>query len=83
MAGEPSLRTSLAQHWQIARNLRNMRIYFYPERCKGVWQCYEVCPIGCWTPDRKRRVAVFHDPELCIACGACVRQCPNDAIELK
>jgi len=28
-------------------------------------------------------VVIFHDPELCIACGACVLQCPEDAIELK
>ncbi|RME44058.1 MAG: hypothetical protein D6796_12260, partial [Caldilineae bacterium] len=31
----------------------------------------------------ERRVAIFHDPELCIACGACVLQCPRNAIELR
>ena len=25
----------------------------------------------------------FHEAEKCIACGACVLQCPEDAIELK
>jgi NAD-dependent dihydropyrimidine dehydrogenase PreA subunit len=63
--------------------LRLLQIHYDAERCKGFWECYEVCPIGCWTPDYERKKVTFHDPELCIACGACVLQCPEDAIELK
>jgi len=33
--------------------------------------------------DPGRRVVVFHDGKKCIACGACVLQCPEDAIELR
>ena len=83
MSTEPTLWSSLAEHWRIARRLRGLQIYFDPEKCTGVWQCYEVCPVGCWAPDRVRRVVVFNDPERCIACGACVLQCPENAIELK
>jgi NAD-dependent dihydropyrimidine dehydrogenase PreA subunit len=83
MSIQPTLKSSLMEHLQIARELRNLEIHFYPEKCKGVWQCYNVCPIGCWTPDHDRRVVFFHDAEKCIACGACVLQCPEDAIELK
>jgi len=83
MSTEPALWSSLAEHLQIARTLRSLEIYFYPERCKGVWQCYEVCPVGCWTPDYDQRVVIFHDGERCIACSACVLQCPEDAIELR
>ncbi len=79
----PDIWTSLAEHIRLAKELRYLRIYFYPERCKGVWQCYEVCPVGCWTPDYEHRVAIFHNGEKCIACGACVLQCPENAIELK
>ncbi len=79
----PGVVDSLLQHLEIARNLRHLQIRFDVEKCKGRWECYEVCPIGCWTPDRDARVATFHDPELCIACGACVLQCPEDAIALE
>jgi NAD-dependent dihydropyrimidine dehydrogenase PreA subunit len=83
MAGEPGVWASLTEHIEIATKLRGLEIHFDADRCKGVWQCYEVCPVGCWTPDRERRKVVFHDPDLCIACGACVLQCPEGAIELK
>lgn len=61
---------------------RRLRIRFHRDKCTGVWQCYEVCPIGCWMPDPTARKAIFHDGEQCIACGACVLQCPEGAIEL-
>jgi NAD-dependent dihydropyrimidine dehydrogenase PreA subunit len=83
MSMQPTLRSSLKEHLRFARKLRHLEIRFSPEKCKGVWQCYEVCPVGCWAPDRTRRVVVFHDPDKCIACGACVLQCPEDAIELR
>lgn len=82
MTDQPSLVDSLLEHLELAVSLRSLEIHFDPERCKGVWQCYNVCPVGCWTPNHEERVVVFHDPELCIACGACVLQCPEDAIEL-
>jgi NAD-dependent dihydropyrimidine dehydrogenase PreA subunit len=79
----PTFWSSLIEHIQTARKLRGLQIRFYPERCTGVWQCYEVCPVGCWTPDRGRRKVIFHDGGRCIACGACVLQCPEGAIELR
>ena len=83
MGTAPSLMSSLKEYLKIARELRNLQINFYPEKCKGVWQCYNVCPVGCWTPDYQKRVVIFHDPEKCIACGACVLQCPQDAMQLR
>lgn len=79
----PTLWSSLTEHWHIARTLHDVQIRFDEDKCTGTWQCYEVCPVGCWTPDRTRRKVMFHDPNLCIACGACVLQCPEDAIELR
>lgn len=83
MQTEPRLRETLTEHIHIARTLRYLQIHYDPDRCTGVWQCYEVCPVGCWTPDRERHKVIFHDPQKCIACGACVLQCPENAIELK
>ena len=83
MAKSPSMVDLLMEHIDLARRLRVIQIHFYPERCKGIWQCYEVCPVGCWRVDRENRVAIFEDAEHCIACGACVLQCPEKAIELK
>jgi NAD-dependent dihydropyrimidine dehydrogenase PreA subunit len=80
---EPSLWETLTEHLELARTLRGLEITLEPERCKGTWQCYEVCPVGCWTPDRESRVVELHDIEQCIACGACVLQCPEEAIELR
>jgi NAD-dependent dihydropyrimidine dehydrogenase PreA subunit len=83
MTEGPSMGSLLAEHLHLARNLRSMKIYFAPERCKGLWQCYEVCPVGCWTPDYDARCVIFHHGERCVACGACVLQCPEKAIELR
>lgn len=83
MSMQPTLWETIKKESKNAIKLRSLEIHFYPKKCKGVWQCYNVCPVGCWTPDHKKRVVVFHDPEKCIACGACVLQCPENAIELK
>ncbi len=83
MEREPTVRSSLIERWHLARTLRRLKIYYDPDKCVGVWQCYEVCPVGCWTPEPAVRKVAFHDPQLCIACGACVLQCPENAIELK
>jgi NAD-dependent dihydropyrimidine dehydrogenase PreA subunit len=75
--------SSLMENKEIVQMLRPLQIRFDPDKCNGTYQCYAVCPVGCWTPNRPRRKVIFHDPEKCIACGACVLQCPEDAIELR
>jgi NAD-dependent dihydropyrimidine dehydrogenase PreA subunit len=82
MSDQPTFKSSLKEQWKLLFELRNLEIRLYPERCKGVWQCYNVCPVGCWTPDYATRKVTLHDTQRCIACGACVLQCPQDAIEL-
>ena len=64
---------------------RRWRVRLDPERCRGVFNCWEVCPEACFekppasVPKAERKVAFAHD-ERCIRCGACVVQCPQDAL---
>lgn len=83
MRKNPTFFSSLMQNKEIAQMLRQLQIHFDLYKCNGTYQCYAVCPVGCWTPDQLRRKVIFHDPRKCIACGACVLQCPQDAIELR
>jgi NAD-dependent dihydropyrimidine dehydrogenase PreA subunit len=51
-----------------------------PERCEGVFRCWEVCPEACFEKlEDARKVELAHD-DRCIRCGACVVQCPKDAL---
>jgi NAD-dependent dihydropyrimidine dehydrogenase PreA subunit len=63
--------------WHVALDL---------ERCRGVHSCYEVCPEACFEkPSAEalaagdRRIRVSHG-ERCVRCGACIVQCPMDAL---
>ena len=59
---------------------REWRIVLDEDRCEGVFRCWEVCPEACFEKlEEKRKVALAHD-ERCIRCGACVVQCPKDAL---
>jgi NAD-dependent dihydropyrimidine dehydrogenase PreA subunit len=55
------------------------------ERCEGIYSCWEVCPKACFeksspeSPDARRKVDLAHS-EHCICCGACIVQCPQDAL---
>jgi NAD-dependent dihydropyrimidine dehydrogenase PreA subunit len=73
----------LKTEWYTIKHLRDLRIEYDPGGCNGCWQCYEVCPTGRWTPDYESRVVLFQDPEICVACRACVLQCPKSVIMLK
>jgi NAD-dependent dihydropyrimidine dehydrogenase PreA subunit len=83
MNEKPTFWSLMWEHWDLAKTLRSLKIYFEPEKCSGVWQCVAVCPVGCWDRDMGARKAVLSKPQSCVACGACVLQCPEGAIELK
>ena len=50
------------------------------ERCQGVYNCWQVCPEACFEklPD-ERKIVLAHD-DRCVRCGACIVQCPLDAL---
>jgi len=47
-------------------------------KCKYT-DCVEVCPVECFSEGENFLVI---DPEECIDCGACVPECPTEAIFL-
>lgn len=59
---------------------RRWHITLDPERCAGVFSCWEVCPEACFEKrEDVRKVELAHD-DRCVKCGACVVQCPQDAL---
>ena len=45
-------------------------------RCRYT-DCVEVCPVDCFHGDAEM---LYIDPDACIDCGACVPECPVEAI---
>ncbi|MFN2114863.1 MAG: ferredoxin family protein [Anaerolineae bacterium] len=80
--GWRQLRSMIGEQLELARTLRRLRIRHEPDRCSGCLTCYDVCPIGCWSPAGASGKSTLVTPGLCVACGACVLQCPENAIAL-
>ena len=59
---------------------RRLRITLDPDRCKGAAFCEQVCPVAVFEVDHGRRLATLPRIECCVQCGACVVQCPFDAL---
>ena len=59
---------------------QDWRITLDSERCVGVYRCWEVCPEACFEKrEDEGRIELAHD-DRCVRCGACVVQCPKDAL---
>ena len=57
--------------------------YVITEKCLGEQyaSCVAVCPVDCIHPgDYKGEPFMIIDPNDCINCGACLPECPIDAI---
>lgn len=59
---------------------RQWRVALDAERCKGVNKCWEVCPEACFERAAPGEPIEMPHEERCIRCGACVVQCPLDAL---
>ncbi len=53
------------------------------ESCTGTAECVQVCPRGVLCMDGVRRKVEIAQPESCIRCGACIVQCPSDALRFR
>jgi NAD-dependent dihydropyrimidine dehydrogenase PreA subunit len=52
-------------------------------RCRGAAECVQVCPRDVLEMNGRRRKVVVARPEACIRCGACIVQCPEDALRFR
>lgn len=53
------------------------------ERCTGAADCVQVCPRDVLAMNGRRRKVEIVRPENCIQCGACIVQCPADALRFR
>ena len=59
---------------------RFLRVTFDEEKCKGAGFCEQVCPRNCYEVDKNRHIATIPRANQCVQCGACIVQCPFDAL---
>jgi NAD-dependent dihydropyrimidine dehydrogenase PreA subunit len=59
---------------------RLLRIALDEAACKGAGFCEAVCPKDVFEVDRDLRLAALPRPNRCVQCGACIVQCPFDAL---
>ncbi len=61
----------------------NAHIELVEERCTGKSDCVQVCPRDVLHMNGPKRKVDIVRPEQCIQCGACVVQCPEDALRFR
>lgn len=57
-----------------------MTIHLDRELCRGTGFCIEVCPRNCFMMNEKKDKVEINQAACCVNCGACVVQCPFDAL---
>ena len=51
------------------------------DKCNGCQMCIMVCPHAVYTIENKR--AKIIDRDACMECGACAKNCPEEAISVR
>jgi NAD-dependent dihydropyrimidine dehydrogenase PreA subunit len=62
---------------------RLLAIELDAELCKGAGFCETVCPKDVFQVDHHRKLALLPRASECVQCGACIVQCPFDALRFR
>ncbi len=57
-----------------------MPIKIDADKCQGIGDCVDACPVGVIEKQGDKCVVVNNDD--CLECEACISSCPNSAIEM-
>ncbi len=57
-----------------------LKIHLDKDKCRGAGFCKQVCPRNCFEIDKENHTASMPRHERCVQCGACIVQCPFDAL---
>jgi NAD-dependent dihydropyrimidine dehydrogenase PreA subunit len=70
----PSTLNSIKNHFDLE---------LVEDLCTGAADCVLVCPREVLAMDGRRRKVRIVQPDRCIRCGACIVQCPSDALQFR
>jgi ferredoxin len=59
---------------------RFLKIVLDERKCRAAGFCEQVCPRNCYEVDESRHIATMPGAKKCVQCGACIVQCPFDAL---
>ncbi|MFQ6034450.1 MAG: ferredoxin family protein, partial [Sedimentisphaerales bacterium] len=62
---------------------RFLEVVLDKNKCKMAAYCEQVCPRDCFEVDTVRRIVSIPRAKQCVQCGACIVQCPFDALYFK
>ncbi len=60
-----------------------MPTFVYMTRCDGCGHCVDICPSDIMHIDTTYRRAYNIEPNMCWECYACVKACPQNAIDVR
>ncbi len=62
---------------------KRLEVVLDKKECRGAGFCEQVCPRNCFEVDKMEHTASMMGRERCIQCGACIVQCPFDALHFE
>ena len=65
---------------ELVLGVKNTHVEIDPDKCIGCHMCDVVCPVGVFGRNEATKKYEVVNLDACEACGACIENCPTDAI---